>query len=54
MIIINSLIENRYLIASPNFRLMLTFSFGDFFHQSEVARPYSWQVKMLKAIFQKL
>ena len=39
--------------ASPNFRLMLSFLLGDFFHQSEVARPYSWQVKKLEAIFQK-
>ena len=41
-------------IASPNFRLMLSFLFVDLFHQSEVARPYSWQVKKLDAVSQKV
>ena len=40
--------------TSPNFRLMLSFFFGDFFHQSEVVRPYNRQVKKLETIFQKL
>ena len=45
---------NSRVLIRPNFRLMLSFLFEDFFHQSEVARPYSWPVKKLEAVLQKI
>ena len=38
-------IGKLHICPSPNFSIMSSFLFGIFFHQSEVATPYSWQIK---------